>query len=272
MSDEDVYGFEMDAPFPHDDAAIEALLSCKDHAVDPALADLVADVRVAYTSEPAPAGAALAAFLGAGEGAPQPSSRGFERMKSSMLAKVGAATAVALAATGGLAMASALPAPMQNAVSHLGVGAPAHHGHGDGHGDRTQSVGDKSDNALDDSTTTTTDASSSSSTSIPAVTTTSAPANHGGTVSAVAHSTDATGCEHGRAVSAVASDGKANTKACPSTTTTTTTVDETTTTLGETTTTTAPGHGNNGVTHEPPANPAKGHGNGAAQSTAHGQG
>lgn len=267
MSDEDVYGFEMDAPFPHDDAAIEALLSGKDHAIDPALADLVADMRVAYTSEPAPAGAALAAFLGAGEGAPQPSSRRFARMKSSILAKVGAATAVALAATGGLAMASALPAPMQNAVSHLGVGAPAHHGHGHG----TQSVGDKSDNALDDSTTTTTDASSSSSTSIPAVTTTSAPANHGGTVSAVAHSTDATGCEHGRAVSAVASDGKASTKACPSMTTTTT-VDETTTTLGETTTTTAPGHANNGVTHEPPANPGKGHGNGAAQSTAHGQG
>ena len=48
-------------------------------------------------------------------------------MRSSIITKLGAATAAAFAATGGLAVAGALPAPVQNAVSHIGVGKPTHH-------------------------------------------------------------------------------------------------------------------------------------------------
>ena len=50
-------------------------------------------------------------------------------MRSSIIAKAGAAAAAVFAATGGLAVAHALPASMQDAASEIGIGAPARHGH-----------------------------------------------------------------------------------------------------------------------------------------------
>ncbi len=128
MSDDGVYPREMNAPHDFDDAAAEALVSGHGHGVDSGLADLVGDMRVAYTSPPA-LGAELSALIGVGlSPAPtSPSSRRFERMRSSVIARVGVATATLVAATGGLAVAHALPAPVQDAASHLGIGAPAHH-------------------------------------------------------------------------------------------------------------------------------------------------
>jgi hypothetical protein len=231
MSDDDVHGFEMDAPHPLDDEATEALLRGSGRDVDPSLADLVGDLRVAFTSSPPTPGAALAAFLTTGSETPATTSRRSERMLSSLLAKVGAATAAVFAATGGLAMASALPAPIQDAVSHLGVGAPAHHGHSShssgADADETTSTTVSSEPT--DETTTVPDGSTSTTVAR------EHPDNHGGEVSAVAHDDSLEGCEHGQAVAAVASNGKAQGKSedkpCPSTTSTTLADGTTTTTV-----------------------------------------
>jgi len=220
MSDGDVHGNEMNAPHDFDDAATEALLAGSGRDVAPELADLVADVRVAFTSSPPPAGPALAAFLTAANAVPGPTSRRFDRMmKSTMIAKIGAATAAVVAATGGLAMASALPAPMQDAVSHLGVGAPAHHSH-------AQSTVDVS--PADTETTTSVDPTATTEpelepTTVPGdtpSTTVESGDNHGDAVSSVAHDDNNDGCEHGRAVSNVASGGAAQGQPCPTTSTT----------------------------------------------------
>jgi hypothetical protein len=147
MSDDDVYPDEMDAPHEFDDRAAEALLSGSGRGIDPQLADLFDDMRVAYTSQPPAAGAELAAVLAEAELTPEASpTRRFERMRSSLVARAGAAAAAAFAVTGGLAVAHALPASMQNATSEIGVGAPAHHGH---------HVHDALEVKPDDSTTTT---------------------------------------------------------------------------------------------------------------------
>ena len=204
MSTDDVSPNEMNAPHDFDDAAAEALLSGHGRDVDASLADLVGDMRVAYTSIPPALGAELSALIRGATPVPamlSPSSRRFERMRSSIIAKVGVAIAAMFAATGGLAVAHALPAPVQDAASHLGIGAPAHH--------------DDSVSKADDETTTTVE---SPTTTEPGDT--NAPAapkpktdthdNHGSEVSKVAHDPSASGCEHGVAVSKVASDGRSH--------------------------------------------------------------
>ncbi len=126
MSEDDVHGYEMNEPPDFDDTAAESLLSGANRGADPELSDVLGDMRVAYTSHPPAVGPALAALIGSTEPAPAPRRRRFERMHSSIIAKIASAAATAIFATGGLAAAHALPAPMQDAVSKLGVGQPAH--------------------------------------------------------------------------------------------------------------------------------------------------
>jgi uncharacterized membrane protein YgcG len=127
MSDDDVHDFEMNEPLDFDDTAAEGLLSGNDGGADPELADVLGDMQVAYTSQPPAVGAALAALIGTTEPAEVHRPRRFERMHTSIIVKIATATVTAAFATGGLAAAHALPAPVQDAVSHLGVGSPAHH-------------------------------------------------------------------------------------------------------------------------------------------------
>jgi hypothetical protein len=130
MSEDDVYPGEMDAPHEFDDQAAEALLSGSDRGTDPHVAELLDDMRVAYTSQPPAVGAELAAVLAEAEVTADASpARRLERMRSSIVAKAGAAAAAVFAATGGLAVAHALPASMQDAASDIGIGAPAHRVH-----------------------------------------------------------------------------------------------------------------------------------------------
>jgi len=170
MSGGDVHGDEMNEPHDFDDAAADALLGGGGREIDPDLADLIGDVRVAYTSTPPVVGAPLAALMGTSLPAADQPSRRFERMRTSLLAKCGAAFAVAMAATSGLAVAGALPPPVQNAMSHLGVGESSQHQH-------TTTAGE-----TDDTTTTTV-------TTVPGATTTTVenkhPDNHGDDVSRV---------------------------------------------------------------------------------------
>jgi hypothetical protein len=198
-------------------------------ALDPEVARGLAQVRDACLSESLEVRPELAQLL-AGSEPPVPVVRRSARVKTMLAAKLAAAVAAALAATGGLAAASALPAPVQSAVSdvadHLGVSLP--------------SADDPSPHVADDAgTPSTTDPSGTTDptdptevTDPPATTTpsTEAPdrdpeddepeaddapaANHGAEVSAVAHDDSNQGCEHGRAVSAVAS-GRVNDKPCP---------------------------------------------------------
>ena len=79
--------------------------------------------------EPAAAHAELSAFIDTRQPAPAQSrvSQLLQRARASMLTKFGAAAAALLAATGGLAAAHALPAPVQDAVSHLGIGKHSRH-------------------------------------------------------------------------------------------------------------------------------------------------
>ena len=203
----------MNAPDDFDDAAAEALLSGHGREVDSRLADLVGDMRVAYTSIPPALGAELSALIGAAATAPailSPSSRRFERMRSSIIAKVGVAIAAMFAATGGLAVANALPAPVQDAASHLGIGAPAHH-------DNTASTADDETSTTVESPTTT-EPDDTKAPEAPAPTTV-AHDNHGSDVATVAHDDSLTGCEHGAAVSKVASAGRShNDGSCDTTT------------------------------------------------------
>jgi uncharacterized membrane protein YgcG len=182
----------MNEPHDFDDAAADALLAGQRQGVSPQLADFVGDVRVAYTSTPA-AGAEIAALMGAPQPLPARSSatRRSERMRSTMLAKIGAATAVVVAATGGLAAAHALPAPVEEAVSHLGIGTPLH--------------SSSETPPVEDSSTSTT---LSTVSTVPTPTTADPLENHGGEVSAIAHDHSSDGCAHGAAVSAVASGDK----------------------------------------------------------------
>jgi hypothetical protein len=190
-------------------------------AVDPEVARHLAQVRAACLSEPLEVRPELAQLL-AGSAPPVPVARRSARVKTMLAAKLAAAVAAALAATGGLAVASALPAPVQSAVSdvadHLGVSLP--------------SADDPAPQVADDagtpSTTEPTDTTDPTEVTDPPATTTpsteapvhdpegnDAPAaNHGAEVSAVAHDDSNQGCEHGRAVSAVAS-GRVNDKPCP---------------------------------------------------------
>jgi hypothetical protein len=194
MSGHGVYRSEMNEPPDLDEATIEALISGTGGEADPALADLISDVRAAYTTVLPPPSAELSALMGVAQ--PLTASSGvsrFERMRASTLAKIGAATAALLAATGGLGIAHALPGPVQDAVSHLGIGSSSHH-----NPDAT---------AAHDSTTTVVATVTSEPTgSTP--TTAETSDHHGDVVSGVAHDQSTTGCDHGAAVSQVASDGR----------------------------------------------------------------
>jgi hypothetical protein len=235
MSADDVDGNEMDSPHDFDDAAAEALIAGTGADVDSRLAETIDVLRAAYASTPPVVGAALAAWIGAPEPVTTLSPRRFERMRSSLIAKAGAATAAVVAATSGLAVAGALPAPVQDAVSHIGVGGPAHDS-------RDKHV--KNNNGH----TTTTGENGS--------TTPTTKDNHGADVSNVAHDPDLAGCEHGKAVADVASDGKAQDKPCP------------------TTTTTVPGNngkpGGNGNQNTPPTSVSHGPGQGNGSDNGHG--
>jgi hypothetical protein len=209
MSPDDVSPNEMNAPHDFDDAAAEALLSGHGGEVDPRLAELLDNLCSAYTSNP-PAGAELSALIGGTVAAPAalaPDSRRFERMRSSIMAKVGVALAAMFAATGSLAVANALPAPMQNVAAHLGVGAPAQN--------------DETASPADEESTTTTEADEPTDPAEPTPTTVEPKDNHGSEVAAVAHDDSVSGCEHGAAVSKVASDGRShNDGSCDDTSTT----------------------------------------------------
>ena len=207
MSDSDVHDNEMDGPHDFDDVSTEALIEGSGHDVDPALADLLGDMRVAYVSTSPAVGAELAALIGSPVPAAAPSPRRFTRMRPSIIAKIGAAAAAVFAASGGLAVAGALPAPVQDAISHIGIGASTSSGHHHHSAVETSDSGD---------TTTTVD--TTAPTSVPAAATpTTETENHGSEVSGVAHDSSTTGCEHGHAVAAVASGGKSQGQPCPDT-------------------------------------------------------
>ena len=130
MSFDDVHPNEMIQPNDFDDNETEALLSGAGHDLDGQLEDLLGDLRVACRSMPLVADAELSAFIDTRQPAPAQSrvSQWLQRARASMLTKFGAAAAAALlAATGGLAAAHALPAPVQDAVSHLGIGKHTRH-------------------------------------------------------------------------------------------------------------------------------------------------
>ena len=112
-------------------------------------------------------------------------------MRLPILAKLGSATIAVVAATGGLAVAGALPAPVQDLMP---VG--------------TQEAEDPVvevplDEVLPPETATDEEPGEEAR-----------PENHGALVSQVAKDRTLQGCEHGRAVSAAAS-GKVNDKPCP---------------------------------------------------------
>jgi hypothetical protein len=131
----------MDEMNTFDDATTEMFLSGAGRDVDSRLADVVCDVRAAYSS-PAPlVSPELAALMSGASAAVPPVSRPVpsRRLRASLLAKVGAAVAAVVAGTGGLAVAGALPAPLQATMAHVGIGkAPntsgSHHHGGNGHG------------------------------------------------------------------------------------------------------------------------------------------
>lgn len=129
MSGDDVHPDEMNGEPPDlDDAASEELLRGAGAEVDPAIAQVIADMRTAFTSKPPVVGAELAALM-AGSSAVNSSAarRKFERLRSSMIAKIAAGAAAAMAATGGLAVAGALPAPVQHVFSAIGIGSDSPH-------------------------------------------------------------------------------------------------------------------------------------------------
>jgi hypothetical protein len=204
-----VHSTEMDAvPDPTD-------------ALDPQVARALGQVRDACLSEPLAVRPELAQLL-AGSAPVVPTVRRSARMKPMLAAKLAAVVAAALAATGGLAAASALPAPVQSAVSdvadHLGVSLPSAD---DPAPEVADDPGTPSTTEPADATTTTTEPTDVTGPPAPTTPTTEAPepdgstpANHGAEVSAVAHDDSTHGCEHGRAVSAVAS-GKVDDKPCP---------------------------------------------------------
>jgi hypothetical protein len=128
MTSGDVDGDEMDGMNDMDDATAEALISGLGSDADPVLSDLLGDVRVAYRSQTPAMSEALASFV-AGQTSPLPAKRRIPKMRSLLTAKVAAVAASILAGTGGLAVAGALPGPVQSvmshAASHVGLNLPA---------------------------------------------------------------------------------------------------------------------------------------------------
>jgi hypothetical protein len=251
MSGDDVHPHEMNETPDLDDAIADALLAGDGSDAEPRLADLLGDMKVAYTSTPPVVGAELAAFIGAVEPVDTPVERRFDRMRASLLAKCGAALAVVVAGTSGLAVAGALPAPVQNAFSTVGIGAPHHHDAGPVE-TRSEVEGSTISSSIDDSSTSTTVPDEGNT---PAAVT--HPDNKGGVVSSEAQSDETRGCEQGHAVAAVASDGKSQGNDCK----TTGTVPEGTT---PTSISDGSGNGNSGGN-------GNGNGNGSNANTGQGQ-
>jgi hypothetical protein len=214
MTFDDVDPFEMEPRGHHeiDDAAADELLAGRGYDIDPALADVLGDVRVAFGSRSPEARPALVELM---SGNLEPTSpRGIVRMRTRFAARLATATSLAVIATGSLAVAGALPGPAQNTAERVAAAvgldiatekSNAPHGKSDEHrrGPRNDSTSER------------TDGTQRANPNTPA----SGPHdNHGAEVSAVAQDHTVVGCEHGRAVSEVAS-GETNEQACPTPTT-----------------------------------------------------
>ena len=113
---------------------------------DPALSELLGDMREAYRAQPPVPSPALAEYFEAA-----PTSHRSASMRR-VFAQLVAAMTVVVAATGGLAVAGALPAPVQDAVSSAadGVGVDVPQGDAatppsDATDDTTTTVADKAD-------------------------------------------------------------------------------------------------------------------------------
>jgi hypothetical protein len=218
-----VDGNEMKTPPELDDAVAEALISgagstgTGNATLDGHLVDVIGEMRTAFSSPPPVPTPALAAFI---SGAPAVvAERRFHHLRGRAVAKAAAAIAAAMAATGGLAVAGALPAPAQNAVadaaSSVGVKLPHH----DTHGGKHHKPFKHQPSATPGSGSTSPHGKKSHT---PGSTSGPQAGNHGTDVSTVAKDKSTQGCEHGRAVSAVAS-GTANDKPCPTASSTPTT-------------------------------------------------
>jgi hypothetical protein len=234
MTGDDVHRDDMDGTFEFDDAEAEALLAGRGAGIDRGLSELVGEIRTHFSTATPAIGLQLSAFFR--EEPPR-----YVGSRRRFVAKVAAAVAACMAATSGLAVAGALPGPMQDAVSRAagGIGVHVPDGHGGSSGQPRVLVGLSETTTTDLNATTTTDVGGSPTTRRD---------THGAAVSAIAHDKTSTSCAHGAAVASVAS-GKAKTPACvksPTTTTTTTTSD-----LAPVTTTTRPGNHGHGppVTH-----------------------
>ena len=129
MTPRDVHPNEMNEPHDFNDNTTEALLCGRARDADPQLADLLGDIRAAYASKPPAIGTQLLALMSATATAQTKSSfaRRLEQIRASLVAKVGVGAAAFVVATGGLAAAGVLPAPVKDAVSHLGFTTPSHH-------------------------------------------------------------------------------------------------------------------------------------------------
>jgi hypothetical protein len=235
MSFDDVDPFEMDGrDLPEiDDPTAETLLSGSGRDLDPALADVLGDLRVAFRSESPAPGRELTALM-TGASIETATTRRFARMRRALATRIAAVTALAVASTGGLAAAGALPGPAQEAVARaaekVGFDLPANGDDGPDRGNSDDHRGGPNQTSTSTTTTTTgdtTDATTPSSTD--------QVGTHGAEVSAVARDHTTVGCKHGRAVSAIAS-GSTNDRPCPPRTTTSissTSTPATTTTVDE---------------------------------------
>jgi hypothetical protein len=237
---------------------------------DPALSELLGDVRSAYRSQ-LPASLALAELFDA-----VPKAHRSASMRR-VLAQLVAATTVVVAATGGLAVAGALPAPVQNVVSSAADGVGVDVPQGDDATPPGAAADDTTTTTVDEPNTTspTTDAvdeSSDDSEGDDAADVSTGADNHGAEVSAVAHDKTLHGCEHGRAVSSVAS-GKVKDKPCPhadedaAATTPTTTATEVPEVQPTPEPTTVP---ESGATQSKKSKPARGNSNGRHGHAKHG--
>jgi hypothetical protein len=198
----------MDEPYDFDDATIEALINGTGSAIDPDLAAFIADLRIAATSQLPTPRADLAVLIGYGGTTTSGASPTTAGWLQSRLAKIAAAAAAVFAATSGLAVAGALPAPVQHALSDIGIGSrsprPAHQ-------------------PVTDITPTTTSAPTSTTVAPTARTApTSTPdtnADDSNGASSVAHDHNVSGCQHGHDVANTASNGKAKGQPCDNTST-----------------------------------------------------
>jgi hypothetical protein len=227
MTFDDVDPFEMEPRDHHgiDDHVANELLTGRGHDLEPALADVLGDVRVAFGSAVPAAGAELEAVMTAHD-LESRHGRRTARMRIRFATRMATAASFALVATGSLAIAGALPGPAQDTAERVAAAvgldiaaeksSPPHGKSGEDRGGPRAS-----------STTT-------PSTDEPEGATPSAGPqdNHGAEVSAVAQDHSVVGCEHGRAVSEVASS-LTNDRPCPTTTTSTSTVPTTVTTTAE---------------------------------------